>query len=55
MGLTTATKSTGAALVLAGALGAGFCLGGGLFTDTFMGEDVRIYKVTTTPRFGESP
>jgi len=55
MGLTIATKSTGAALVLAGVLGAGFCLGGGLFTDTFMGEDVHIYKFTKPPRFGESP
>jgi len=46
LGSTAATKSTGAALVLAGALGAGFCLGA---------EDVRIYKAATTPRFGESP
>ena len=26
----------------------------GTFTDTFMGEDVRIYKFTKPPRFGES-
>ena len=55
MGLTTAPKSTGAAFLLAGALGAGFCLGGGLFADVFMGEDVHIYKFTKPPRFGESP